>query len=174
MGFALAGFSLSAILAQMVPMLTALGLGASALVVSTLFGPAQVFIRFINILAGARRHPIVATLVALGVIPLATAILTVSAPWAAGAVLFAVLLGFGSGLKSIAQGALPLALFGSDAYGARTGFMASVRQALAAAAPFALAFLIERIGITSALAVMTVVAMAGLACMAEVARSRSR
>jgi MFS family permease len=172
MGFALAGFSLSAILAQMVPMLTALGLGASALIVSTLFGPAQVLVRFVNLLAGARRHPIVATLVALGVIPLGIAILAISAPWAAGAAFFAVLLGFGSGLKSIVQGTLPLALFGSGAYGARLGFMASVRQALGAIAPFALAFLIEHIGVTGALAIMTAVALAGLACMAVVARLR--
>lgn len=171
-GFALAGFSLSAMLAQLVPLLSALGLGASALMISMLFGPAQVFIRFVNMVAGVRRHPIIATLVALSMIPLAIAMLTVTAPAVAGAALFALLLGFGSGLKSIVQGTLPLALFGSGSYGARLGFMASVRQALAAVAPFALAFLIEHVGIISALSVTVVVALAGLMCMAEVARRR--
>ena len=118
-GFALSGFALSAILATMVPLLTALGLGTSALIVSTLFGPAQVLIRFLNMLVGVRRHPIVGTLVAVGLIPLAITLVAVSAPWAVGAGVFAVLLGFGSGLKSIVQGTLPLALFGTSSYGAR-------------------------------------------------------
>jgi MFS family permease len=169
-GFALAGFALSAMLAQMVPMLTQLGLGASALVVSTLFGPAQVLVRFVNMLIGARRHPMAAALIALAMIPAAIAILTLSAPWAAGAVLFAILLGFGSGLKSIVQGTLPLALFGSASYGTRLGYMAAVRQGLAALAPFTLAFLIEAIGAAGALWVIAAVGLFGLACLTAVAR----
>jgi hypothetical protein len=157
-------------LAQMVPMLTALGLGASALLVSTLFGPAQVLVRFVNMLVGVRRHPILATVIALVMVPAAIAILTLSVPWAAGAVLFAVLLGFGSGLKSIVQGTLPLALFGSGSYGARLGYMAAFRQGLAALAPFALAFLIDAIGPGRALWVMAAVGVLGLGCMLEVAR----
>jgi MFS family permease len=169
-GFALAGFALAAMLAQMVPMLTALGLGTSALLVSTLFGPAQVLVRFVNMLVGVRRHPILATVIALVMVPAAIAILTLSAPWAAGAVLFAVLLGFGSGLKSIVQGTLPLALFGSGSYGARLGYMAAFRQGLAALAPFALAFLIDAIGPGHALWAMAAVGVLGLGCMLEVAR----
>ena len=169
-GFALAGFALSAILAQMVPLLTNLGLGASALLVSTLFGPAQVLVRFVNMLMGVRRHPILATLIALAMIPLAIVILTLSAPWAVGAALFAVLLGFGSGLKSIVQGTLPLALFGSTAYGARLGYMAAARQILAALAPFVLALLTDLIGTSYALGILALIGLAGLACMAEVGR----
>jgi hypothetical protein len=169
-GFALAGFALSAMLAQMVPMLTQLGLGASALIVSTLFGPAQVLVRLANMLIGARRHPMAATLIALTMTPAAIAILTLSAPWAIGAMLFAVLLGFGSGLKSIVQGTLPLALFGSGAYGARLGYMAAVRLSLGALAPFVLAFLIETAGAGAAMWIMAGVGIAGLACMVVVAR----
>ena len=172
-GFALSGFALSAILATMVPLLTALGLGTSALIVSTLFGPAQVLIRFLNMLVGVRRHPIVATLVAVGLIPLAIALVAVSAPWAVGAAVFAVLLGFGSGLKSIVQGTLPLALFGTSSYGARLGGMAAVRQVLAAAAPFGLAFSIEAFGAVFSLYALVIIALTGLACMIAVARSKS-
>lgn len=170
-GFALAGFALSAMLAQMVPMLTALGLGASALAVSTLFGPAQVLVRLVNMLVGARRHPILATIIALVMTPAAIVLLTLSAPWAAGAVVFAVMLGFGSGLKSIVQGTLPLTLFGSGAYGARLGIMAAFRQGLAALAPFALAFLIDSVGAGPALWIIAAVGVLGLACMLEVACS---
>lgn len=168
-GFALSGFALSAMLAQMVPMLTQLGLGASALVISTMFGPAQVLVRLVNMLVGARRHPLAATLIALAMTPLAIAILTLSAPWAVGAALFAVLLGFGSGLKSIVQGTLPLALFGSASYGARLGVMAAVRQGLAAVAPFALAFLIGSLGAGIALWLIALVGLAGLLCLIGVA-----
>lgn len=150
-GFALSGFALSAVLAQMVPMLSALGLGTSALLVSTLFGPAQVLVRFVNMLIGDRRHPVGATLIGVGALPVALLILLFSAPMAAGAAAFAILLGFGSGLKSIVQGTLPLALFGSTAYGARLGYMASARQVATAVAPFALSLLIDRFGTTPAL-----------------------
>ena len=47
-GFALSGFVLSGILTMMVPLLTAIGLGAAAVAVATLFGPAQVLSRFLN------------------------------------------------------------------------------------------------------------------------------
>ncbi|MDB5529415.1 MAG: major facilitator superfamily protein [Devosia sp.] len=171
-GFALAGFTLSAVLNQMVPMLAALGLGTSALVVSTLFGPAQVLVRLVNMLIGLKRHPMPATLIAIGIMPIAILILLLTAPLAAGAVVFAILLGFSSGLKSIVQGTLPLALFGSASYGARLGWMAFARQVLAAAAPFVLAWLTGTIGLTYALAIITGVAALGFLAFVEVARLR--
>jgi hypothetical protein len=169
-GFALSGFALSAILAQMVPLLTAVGLGTSALLVSTLFGPAQVLVRFVNLIIGAARHPIGAALLALALLPVAIAALALGAPAVVAAVLFAAMLGFGSGLKSIVQGSLPLALFGPGGYGARLGIMASVRQVLASVAPFALAFLIEALGVRLALWIIAGVALLGLLCLMQVAR----
>jgi len=168
LGFALAGFALSAMLTQMVPMLTQLGLGTSALFVSALFGPAQVLVRFVNMLVGAKRHPMAATYIALTMLPLGLVVLTVSAPWVVGATIFAVLFGFGSGLKSIVQGTLPLALFGSASYGARLGFMAAVRQGLAAFAPFALAFVAEASGAANGLWLTATIGALGLACMVVV------
>lgn len=170
LGFALSGFALSAILAQMVPLLTAVGLGASALLVSTLFGPAQVLVRFVNLTLGAARHPIGASLLALALLPASIAVLALGAPMVAAAVLFAVMFGFASGLKSIVQGSLPLALFGAGGYGARLGVMASVRQLLASVAPFTLAFLIQAIGVGPALWIVGTVGLSGLLCMVQVAR----
>jgi len=162
LGFAFSGFALSALLAQMVPILTAVGLGSSALVVSALFGPAQVLVRFVNMLIGLKRHPMAATLIGVGMLPLAILILTVTAPGAIGALVFAALLGFGSGLKSIVQGTLPLALFGSQSYGARLGLMAAVRQTLAAIAPFVFALLLNSFGAVDALLFTAAVAAIGL------------
>lgn len=174
LGFALSGFALSAILAQMVPLVTAVGLGATALLVSALFGPAQVLIRFVNLVLGAARHPIVAALIALGLLPAAIAVLALGAPSVIAAVIFAMLLGFGSGLKSIVQGSLPLALFGAGAYGARLGTMAAVRQVLASVAPFVLALLIDAIGVRPALWVICGVGVLGLLCLVQVARLLGR
>jgi hypothetical protein len=153
----------------MVPMLTAVGLGGSALIVSTLFGPAQVLVRFVNMLIGLRRHPMLATLIGLGMLPLAILLLMASAPLTLGAVAFAVLLGFGSGLKSIVQGTLPLALFGSASYGARLGYMAMARQGLAAVAPFVLAVLVDGAGPRWALLAIAAVAALGVCAMGLVA-----
>jgi MFS family permease len=173
-GFALSGLALSAVLAQMVPMLTALGLGSSALFVSTLFGPAQFLVRFANLLIGSRRHPLLATIIATALLVLSLIALLVSAPLVAGAVVFALLYGFGSGLRSIVMGTLPLALFGSGGYGTRLGIIALPRQILAALAPFALAGMIAYTGPRTALAILTAAALLGLACFVEIARVHRR
>lgn len=173
-GFALSGSLLSAVLAQTVPMLQAFGLGASALLVSTLFGPAQVLVRFVNMIFGVRRHPLFITVLAATMLPAAALILIGTAPMVAGAAIFAILLGFGSGLKSIVQGTLPLALFGSASYGERLGRMALPRQFLAALAPFAFAITNDHFGATTALLLFVIVAAFGLAAFVEVARLRRR
>src|SRR5262249_49961291 len=102
--------------------------------------------------------------------PLALMVLILTAPASAGAVAFAVLFGFNSGLKSIVQGTLPLALFGAGAYATRLGTMASARQTLAAVAPFVLAWASARTGPVVALMVLTGVAVSALAVFLEVAR----
>ena len=174
LAFALSGFALSGVLAQMVPLLGALGLGASALVVSALFGPAQFLIRFGTLLAGRNSHPIVPALVSLAALPVSIALLALGAPALAAGMLFIVLFGFGSGLKSIVQGSLPLALFGSAAYGARLGVMASARQILASLAPFALAYAVEAVGARPALWLVAAVGVLGLLCLVETARRIAR
>lgn len=169
-GFALSSIVLSALLAQMVPVLRGLGLGGAALLVSTLFGPAQVGVRFVNMVFGAGRHPLFVTLVAAVAAPLAVLVLALSAPAIGGAVVFAILLGFGSGLKSIVQGTLPLALFGSAGYGALMGKMAQARQIAGAIAPFLFALMVDHIGAEGALVVLVGVGCLGVAAFLEIAR----
>lgn len=152
-GFSLLSFVNGAILVHMLPMLGALGLGAMAVLVSTLFGPAQVASRLINMIFGAGLSAAGLAVLAAGLQPLGLAILLASAPWLPGAIAFALLFGFGSGLMSILQGTLPLHLFGRDGYGERTGRLASVRLIVTALAPFIYALLLERFGIAVALGV---------------------
>ncbi|MDE2384202.1 MAG: MFS transporter [Alphaproteobacteria bacterium] len=169
-GFSLTGVTLSAILSQMVPLLQALGLGGMALVVSTLFGPAQVAMRAVNLFFGAGRNPLAVTLFSLTLLPLALFLLALTAPYVAGAVVFAVLVGLSSGLKSVVQGTLPLAVFGRAGYGARLGIMSGVRYVLAALAPFGFAWSSEAIGPRGASALFAAIGVIGVVCFLEVAR----
>lgn len=169
-GFALSGFLFSAISTQMVPLLISLGIGTASVMVASLFGPAQVVVRFVNMAGASGRHPIEATLVACALLPFATVVLAITAPEAGGAAAFAILLGFGAGLTSIVRGTLPLALFGKAGYGARLGKISAAQLVSAAAAPVVLSTLIDLQGPGLALGAMAVVGVAGLLVFIQVAR----
>ncbi len=169
--FALLGFTLAAILAHMVPMLGSIGLGTAAVVIGSLFGPAQVLSRLINMVFGKNLSPpglavLSAVLIVFGVL-----ILLMTGNWLPGAVAFAICLGLGSGINSIAQGSLPLYLFGSDGYGAITGKMAAARLAVGAGAPFVFAAAMENIGLSFALVANACLGAISIAAFVAVAAS---
>jgi hypothetical protein len=83
----------------------------------------------------------------------AIAILLWSGSWLTGALAFAIVFGLGSGLSSIAQGTLPLALFGSVGYGERVGQSTAVRLVASSGAPFVFAFIMHWLGIGPSLLV---------------------
>ncbi|MBX4900780.1 arsenite efflux MFS transporter ArsK [Rhizobium bangladeshense] len=162
-GFALESLVNAALLVHMVPVMSALGLGAMAVMVGTLFGPSQVLSRFINMVLGGGLPQLTLAIISATLLPTALVILLVTAPSVAGALVFAVIFGLGSGLSSIVQGVLPLALFGSDGYGQRQGKVMSARLVVSSTAPFALAFLIGNVGISWSL---TITAMLGIVAVA--------
>jgi predicted MFS family arabinose efflux permease len=172
--FAVLGFTLAAILAHMVPMLGTLGLGAMAVVVGSIFGPSQVASRLINMIFGARLSPPMLAVISGSLIVLGVMILGLSGDWLPGAVVFAICLGLGSGINSIAQGSLPLYLFGSDGYGAVTGKMAAARLAVGAAAPFVFATAMQNLGVGTALAVNAALGLVGIIAFVVVAASTRR
>ncbi|KAA6474644.1 MFS transporter [Agrobacterium sp. ICMP 7243] len=166
-GFALESFVNAALLVHMVPVLSGLGLGAMAVMVGTLFGPAQVLSRFTNMVFGGGLSQLTLALISAVLLPTALVILIVTAPSVPGALVFAVVFGLGSGLSSIVQGTLPLALFGSEGYGRRQGQVLAIRLVIASTAPFILAFMMENIGVSWSLVVAAVVgAIAVLAFIA--------
>ncbi|MDO3432114.1 arsenite efflux MFS transporter ArsK [Rhizobium sp. CBN3] len=172
--FAILGFTLASILAHMVPMLGNLGLGTASVVIGSLFGPAQILSRLINMIFGTRLSPPVLAVISAALMVTGIVILGVSGSWLPGAVAFAVCLGLGSGINSIAQGSLPLYLFGSDGYGAITGKMAAARLALGAAAPFVFAIAMEQIGIGLSLFATAALGTVGMAAFISVAMSTKR
>jgi len=169
-GFALQGFALAALLFHMVPLLGAVGLGASAVLVGTLFGPAQVLSRFTNMLLGRNISPLVLAILSAAFIVCGASVLIVSGDWIAGAILFALLVGLGSGLASIVQGSLPLFLFGPSGYGEMLGKLAAVRLAVSAAAPFAFAVLIEQGGARVALSAVVVLGIGAIVAFTAIGR----
>jgi len=174
LAFSLSGFTLAAILAHMVPMLGAIGLGSAAVVIGSLFGPAQVMSRLINMVFGKSLSPPALAIVSATLMVLGVLILGLSGNWLPGAVAFAICLGLGAGINSIAQGSLPLYLFGSVGYGAITGKMAAARLATGAAAPFAFAAATNRFGTNVSLFVIAALGVLGILAFGVVATSVHR
>ncbi len=171
-GFSLTSFALSSILVHFVPVLAAVGLGASAVFVGTMFGPSQFASRLINMLLGGRFSAMTIAITSTLMIPLSFMMLLLPSciPLIAGAALFAILFGMGSGLNSIVQGTLPLALFGHQRYGEILGKITSSRLIVSSVAPFIFATLLEQFGPTTALLVVALVGMLGVMTFVVVAR----
>lgn len=162
LGFSLAGFVSAATLFHIVPMLGMLGLGASGVLVATLFGPAQVASRLINMAFGKDLPAPTLAVISAVLMPAALMVLALSAPAVPGAVAFAVIFGLGSGLFSIVSGTLPLALFGEAGFGKRLGWISLGRLGVSAVAPFALSVALGAIGPQPS---VWILAGAGLGCV---------
>jgi len=102
------------------------------------------------------------------------AVLLGTAPSLAGAVVFAVLFGLGSGLMSIVGGTLPLELFGRAGYGGYVGWITAARQFTAALAPLGLTLMISAMGVFPALAMNLAIGATGVIVFATIAFLRFR
>ncbi|MBO0754439.1 MAG: MFS transporter [Bradyrhizobiaceae bacterium] len=115
-----------------------------AVAAAALIGPAQVAARLAEFLVMRRSHPLVSARLATLMHPIgAAAIAALGTPVAA---LFGLLHGAGNGLLTIARGTVPLALFGPDGYGARTGLLGAPARAAQAAAPLLFGLLLDANG----------------------------
>jgi MFS family permease len=112
---------------------------AGAVALGAIIGPCQVTARFIEMIFGARYHAIWTKLAATSLVTSGVFLLWSGAPFLA---LGLMLYGCGIGLESIARGALPLALFGANGYGARMGRLALPSLVAQAIAPFLGAWLL--------------------------------
>ncbi|KFL31201.1 hypothetical protein JP75_09915 [Devosia riboflavina] len=163
LGFSLAGFVSAATLFHIVPMLAMLGLGGSGVLVATLFGPAQVASRLVNMAFGKDLPAPTLAVISAVLMPAALTVLALTAPAIGGAVAFAIIFGLGSGLFSIVSGTLPLALFGKAGFGKRLGWISLGRLGVSAVAPFALSVALGAIGPKPSVWLLTA---AGLSCVA--------
>jgi MFS family permease len=134
----------------------------AAVAAAALMGPAQVAARVVEFVLMRGVHPLVPARIATVLHPLGALVLAVAG--APGAALFAALYGAGNGLLTIARGTVPLAIFGPEGYGERTGLLGAPARAAQAFAPLLFGLLIDRAG-TWAIAVSSALCLAALGAL---------
>lgn len=166
--FAFQSLVVSSVLVHMLPVLSALGLGVAGVMVSAVFGPAQVAGRFALMMFGRNLSPIALAVISAALLPASLLVLVTTAPSIAGAAAFAAMFGLGNGLYSIVGGTLPLALFGPQGYGAMQGRVTSIRLIVGSSAPFALALAMAQTGVHGGLMVTAFLGCAAIGSFAAV------
>ena len=148
----------SIVVVHLLLILEAKGLAvAVAVSIGTLFGPAQVGARVIEGLFGARYHPIWTMITSCAAMMLGLAVMTTVADVAVLTTAM-IIYAAGYGIMWIARGTLPLALFGAERYPILMGRLAFPSLIVQALAPFAAALIVERYGITTMVAGLSVIA----------------
>jgi MFS family permease len=146
--FACAWFVTGAMAAQLPELLERAGATPfQAVAAAALVGPAQVAARIGEFLILRRVHPLISARIAALLHPLGAAVLAIAGPGAAAA--FAAFYGAGNGLFTIARGTVPLAVFGPDGYGQRTGLLGAPARAAQAFAPLLFGLLLDAIGVSA-------------------------
>lgn len=115
-----------------------------AIAAAALVGPAQVAARIAEFAFLRRLHPLFSARISTVLHPLGVGLLALLGPPAVA--VFAVLHGAGNGMLTIARGTLPLALFGPQGYGERTGLLSAPARLAQALSPLAFGLLLDRFG----------------------------
>ena len=167
------GFMISAMSTVLMVLLTGAGFSAaSATLIGSCVGPAQVVSRLLDFGRGGAMTPMMTAIVSSAATLLSVLTLGVaqSCPLLAIGILFGVLMGCGQGLNSIVRGVLPLYFFGAEGYGKLTGNLSFPRIVCGAVAPVFVVFVQDHFGLTTALVALAVVAFTGLLTVLALAR----
>lgn len=143
---------------------------AVAVGVGVLMGPAQVAIRFIDMVFGKKLHPLATGAISSVFLIVAVACLLLAGIGAVGAVIFAILFGLSQGLSSIVRGTIPLVLFGRSGYGARLGKISAISVTVKSCAPFVFALVVENAGTAVAFGAAAGLALLSLAVLRFIPR----
>jgi MFS family permease len=144
--FSATWFVQGAMAAHLPGLLQAAGASSTAAIAAAaLVGPAQVGARIVEFGLLRGFHPVFSARIASVLHPLGAACIALFG--ASGIVGFALLHGAGNGMITIAKGTLPLALFGPQGYGLRSGLLSAPARMLQAASPFLFGLLLDRVGI---------------------------
>ncbi len=151
---------------QLVPLLEGAGLATAAAVwIASMKGFAQFGGRIVEIVFGRNLRAINVARIAIGVLPFSFALLLVSQGQLVLLVIFTLLAGASQGVITIVRGALPLALFGAEGYGAVLGLLATPILIVNAASPTVFALIVEQWGWTGAQTALIVTATASWIAM---------
>ncbi len=150
------------------------GLGydaATALLLGSLIGPAQVAVRAVELTFGHRYSIMTSALFAAAVLPLGLGLAWLAGGNFAVALVCIMAYGVANGLKAVLRATLPLALFGRAQFGTVMGRLALPQGIVSAAAPPVLAAVMANFGAEGVLATCCVVALVALAATVLLARS---
>lgn len=156
--FVFSGYLMGAVMTLWVTNVQDLGHSAAlAALAGAVIGPFKTVGRFLELFISRSFYPLITYLLALGL--MMSGFLTILAVGftVPGIIIAAALYGMGDGIKTIARGTLPLALFGHKGYGARLVWINSVSMAANASAPFAFAYLTQEYGGWASFAAMTAI-----------------
>lgn len=162
--FIFSGYVMGALMTLWVTNLQDLGhTAAIAALAGAVIGPFKTIGRFAEMLISKNLYPLVTYYlsVALMVVGLAGVLTLGFTVW--GVLVAAALYGMGDGIKTIANGTLPLALFGGEGYGKMLGWVNLATSVFKASAPFVFAWITETYSGWLSFAVMGVcMVMAGV------------
>ena len=130
------------------------GLGhppASALLLASLIGPAQIGIRLFELLFGHRYSIMRSAILGSAMLPFGIGLALIAGDGFAVALVFIVAYGISNGLKAVQRATLPLALFGRTQFGAYMGRLAVPQGIVSATAPPAMAAVLSQFGAPVAL-----------------------
>jgi MFS family permease len=146
------GFVFGVVSLQLVPLLEAAGLAAAAAVwVASLKGHGQFAGRLVEIFFGRNLKAMTVARIAIGVLPPALLLLMLAGGEFWLLVTFTLLLGASQGVITIVRGAVPLALFGTEGYGAVLGLIATPILLVNAFSPALFALIVDLVGWQNAL-----------------------
>ncbi len=141
------------------------GLGhdpASALLLASLIGPAQVAVRVVELLFGHRYAISSSALFAAAVLPLGLGLAFLAGGNFVAALFCLQAYGIANGLKAVLRATLPLALFGRAQFGTYLGRLALPQGIVSAAAPPVLAAVMANYGAQGVLGLTFVIATVAL------------
>lgn len=151
------GTSIAALMSMhMFSLLAGIGIaGTAAVVLAATIGPSQVGARFIELVIGRKHHPLWTLLTATLAMAIAIGFL---GPGILAPAILVIVYGVGIGLSSIANGTVPLALFGQEHYARLMGRIALPSLLAQAAAPIIGTVLIHNLGHRNTLMVLGIIA----------------
>jgi MFS family permease len=160
-GFTLASVIMTIIAVHLLALLQAQGLAlAAAVALGALIGPSQVAGRILEMMFGRNVHPIWSLMASTALVVVGILVLVGSSQAAAAGI---ILYGMGSGIRSIARGTVPLALFGREGYAVLMGRLAMPTLLATAAAPLLGSWLLGGLGPSATLVILLVAAVVNAA-----------
>lgn len=145
--FIFSGYLMGAVMTLWVTNVQDLGHSAAmAALAGAVIGPFKTVGRFLELFISRNLYPLNTYWLALGLMLAGFLTILAAGFTVPGILIAAALYGMGDGIKTIARGTLPLALFGAKGYGARLGWINTASMAANASAPFAFAWLTQSFG----------------------------